>query len=64
MNDYSSSMLDEDCSMMCLQVHVHELGCENYSKCYVFKGTKDVTAKQFEVGACHLYATIVSLVSQ
>ena len=29
---------------------MHELGCENYSKCYVFKGTKDITAKQLEVG--------------
>ena len=30
-------------------VHVHELGCEGISKSYVFRGTKDVTAKQLQV---------------
>ncbi|XP_077476951.1 protein transport protein Sec23A isoform X3 [Stigmatopora argus] len=29
-------------------VHVHELGCEGISKSYVFKGTKDLTAKQLQ----------------
>jgi len=29
-------------------VHVHELGCEGISKSYVFRGTKDVTAKQLQ----------------
>ncbi|XP_013414578.1 protein transport protein Sec23A isoform X2 [Lingula anatina] len=27
-------------------VQVHELGCEGYSKSYVFRGTKDLTSKQ------------------
>lgn len=30
-------------------VQVHELGCEGVSKCYVFRGTKDLTAKQIQV---------------
>lgn len=29
-------------------VQVHELGTEGISKCYVFKGTKDLTAKQIQ----------------
>ncbi|XP_055373756.1 protein transport protein Sec23A [Condylostylus longicornis] len=29
-------------------VQVHELGAEGISKCYVFKGTKDLTAKQVQ----------------
>ncbi|XP_019734052.1 protein transport protein Sec23A isoform X2 [Hippocampus comes] len=29
-------------------VHVHELGCEGISKSYVFKGTKDLSAKQLQ----------------
>lgn len=29
-------------------VQVHELGCEGVSKCYVFRGTKDLTAKQIQ----------------
>ncbi|XP_077395479.1 protein transport protein Sec23A [Festucalex cinctus] len=29
-------------------VHVHELGCEGISKSYVFKGTKDLGAKQLQ----------------
>ena len=28
------------------QVQLHELGCDGYSKSYVFKGTKDITPKQ------------------
>lgn len=31
-------------------VHVHELGAEGISKSYVFRGTKDLTAKQVQVG--------------
>jgi hypothetical protein len=31
-------------------VHVHELNCENMSRSYVFRGTKDLTAKQVQVG--------------
>ena len=27
-------------------VQVHELGCEGISRSYVFRGTKDYTAKQ------------------
>lgn len=30
-------------------IHVHELGCEGISKSYVFRGTKDVSAKQLQV---------------
>jgi len=30
-------------------VQLHELGCEGCSKSYVFRGTKDLTAKQVEV---------------
>lgn len=30
-------------------VQLHELGCEGCSKSYVFRGTKDLTAKQIEV---------------
>ncbi|PSN43877.1 Protein transport protein Sec23A [Blattella germanica] len=29
-------------------VHVHELGCEGISKTYVFRGTKDLSAKQIQ----------------
>lgn len=29
-------------------VQVHELGCEGCSKSYVFRGTKDLTAKQIQ----------------
>jgi protein transport protein SEC23 len=29
-------------------VQVHELGSEGYSKSYVFRGTKDLTAKQIQ----------------
>ncbi|XP_066464723.1 protein transport protein Sec23A isoform X2 [Eleutherodactylus coqui] len=29
-------------------IHVHELGCEGISKSYVFRGTKDLTAKQLQ----------------
>lgn len=30
-------------------VQVHDLGCEGYSKSYVFRGTKDLSAKQIQV---------------
>lgn len=29
-------------------VQIHELGCDGYSKSYVFRGTKDLTAKQIQ----------------
>ena len=29
-------------------VHVHELGCEGFSKSYVFRGTKELNAKQIQ----------------
>lgn len=32
-------------------VQVHELGCEGISKSYVFRGTKDLSAKQLQVNA-------------
>lgn len=32
-------------------VQVHELGCEGISKSYVFRGTKDLTAKQLQVNS-------------
>jgi len=34
-------------------VQVHELGCEGFSKSYVFRGTKDLNAKQIQVEFCH-----------
>jgi protein transport protein SEC23 len=30
-------------------VHVHELNCEGMMRSYVFRGTKDLTAKQVQV---------------
>ncbi len=30
-------------------VQVHELGCEGFAKSYVFRGSKDLTAKQIQV---------------
>ena len=30
-------------------IHVHELGCEGISKSYVFRGTKEIPAKQLQV---------------
>lgn len=30
-------------------VHIHELNCEGMSRSYVFRGTKDFTAKQIQV---------------
>lgn len=30
-------------------VHVHELNCEGMSRSYVFRGTKELTAKQVQV---------------
>lgn len=38
-------------------VQVHELSCEGISKSYVFRGTKDLTAKQIQV----CFASLVSL---
>lgn len=32
-------------------VQVHELGCEGISKSYVFRGTKDLSAKQLQVSS-------------
>jgi protein transport protein SEC23 len=29
-------------------VQVHEIDCEEYSKSYTFRGTKDITAKQIQ----------------
>ena len=41
-------------------VQVHELGCEGFSKSYVFRGTKDLNAKQIQVGLiiCSVSASI------
>lgn len=36
-------------------VQVHELGCEGISKSYVFRGTKDLSAKQLQVNAPSFY---------
>lgn len=33
----------------CLQVQLHELGCDGYCKSYVFRGTKEITCKQLQV---------------
>ena len=38
-------------------VHVHELGAEGISKSYVFRGTKDLTAKQVQVSQSCSYST-------
>lgn len=35
-------------------VQVHELGCEGISKSYVFRGTKDLSAKQLQVSRPHM----------
>lgn len=35
-------------------VQVHELGCEGISKSYVFRGTKDLNAKQLQVRRLHV----------
>lgn len=35
-------------------VQVHELGCEGISKSYVFRGTKDLNAKQLQVRCLHV----------
>ena len=32
----------------CSQVQLHELGCEGYSKSYVFRGTKDTSPQQLQ----------------
>lgn len=37
-------------------VQVHELSCEGISKSYVFRGTKDLTAKQIQVCSVILQA--------
>lgn len=34
-------------------VQVHELGAEGIAKSYVFRGTKDLTAKQIQVMSAH-----------
>ncbi len=31
-----------------LQVQLHELGCDNFAKSYVFRGTKEVTTSQLQ----------------
>lgn len=31
-----------------VQVQLHELGCEGYTKSYVFRGTKDISTKQLQ----------------
>lgn len=33
-------------SFLFFKVQLHELGCDGYSKSFVFKGTKDVSPKQ------------------
>lgn len=35
-------------------VNVHELGCEGISKSYVFRGTKEIAAKQLQVSSTHI----------
>ena len=32
----------------CIQVQLHELGCEGYCKSYVFRGNKDISVKQLQ----------------
>lgn len=45
-------------------VQVHELGCEGISKSYVFRGTKDLSAKQLQVsenGSAHLILCVLCM---
>lgn len=42
-------------------VQVHELGCEGISKSYVFRGTKDLTAKQLQVNSSLSVSTILDM---
>lgn len=39
-------------------VQVHELGCEGISKSYVFRGTKDLNAKQLQVSQLNHISTV------
>jgi hypothetical protein len=41
-------------------VQVHELGCEGCSKSYVFRGTKDLNAKQIQVNRESLLTQVLS----
>jgi hypothetical protein len=41
-------------------VQVHELGCEGCSKSYVFRGTKDLNAKQIQVNSESLLTQVLS----
>ena len=41
-------------------VQVHELGCEGCSKSYVFRGTKDLNAKQIQVNRESLFTQVLS----
>lgn len=41
-------------------VQVHELGCEGCSKSYVFRGTKDLTAKQIQVNSESFLTQVLS----
>lgn len=42
-------------------IQVHELGCEGISKSYVFRGTKDLSAKQLQVGIYYPGLLFVSI---
>ena len=44
-------------------VQVHELGSEGCSKSYVFRGTKDLTAKQVQVCIQYLHTTDPNIIS-
>jgi len=44
-------------------VQVHELGCEGFSKSYVFRGTKDFAAKQIQVGSNSSFICDIILLS-
>lgn len=39
-------------------VQVHELGCEGISKSYVFRGTKDLSAKQLQVNVSTIFILV------
>lgn len=41
-------------------VQVHELGCEGCSKSYVFRGTKDYTAKQVQAKTKYYFKSPIS----
>ena len=40
-------------------IHLHELNCQGMSRSYVFRGNKDLTAKQVQVGFTNMNWTLI-----